>query len=229
MTELAMGVSGGGTGTGTNNIVNVGSIQTNQLNVDNLRLDGNTLSSQDTNGPILLAPNGNGRVNAQTTPGVSVGGFPSGGLQVTNPSTSANANSVITGHNLNNTNKQLWYFGSLSGSNDDIGIINRQNASLTFLTNNLTRMKVDAAGRIGVGATTLNSQLHVDQASATGAIPVLILDQGDDSEEMIEFIGTIGVGNALEAVGAKTLTTTHFVKISLPGALTRYFPVGTIA
>ena len=33
-----------------------------QFNVDNLRLDGNTLSSTDANGNIILDPNGNGRV-----------------------------------------------------------------------------------------------------------------------------------------------------------------------
>jgi hypothetical protein len=39
------------------------------LNVDNLRLDGNTLSSTDTNGNIVLAPNGTGDVqlDADTT------------------------------------------------------------------------------------------------------------------------------------------------------------------
>jgi len=51
----------------------------------------------------------------------------------------------------------------------------------------------------------------------------------DVSEEMIEFNTTIGTGNAIEAVGAKTLTTTHFIKVTLPGGLTRYIPCGTIA
>jgi len=46
---------------------------------------------------------------------------------------------------------------------------------------------------------------------------------------MIEFIGTIGTGNAIEAVAAKTLTVTHFIKVTIPGGLTRYFEVGTIA
>lgn len=36
---------------------------TGQVNVDNLRLDGNTLSSTDTNGNIILDPNGTGVVN----------------------------------------------------------------------------------------------------------------------------------------------------------------------
>lgn len=35
-----------------------------QLNTDNLRLDGNTLSSTDTNGNIELSPNGTGKINA---------------------------------------------------------------------------------------------------------------------------------------------------------------------
>jgi hypothetical protein len=35
---------------------------TGQFNVDNLRLDGNTISSTDANGNIVLAPNGSGDV-----------------------------------------------------------------------------------------------------------------------------------------------------------------------
>ncbi len=82
---------------------------------------------------------------------------------------------------------------------------------------------------VGITVDPPLARLHVDQTGAAAAIPVLYLDQGDNSEEMIEFNGTIGVGNAIEAVGAKTLTTTHFIKVTLPGSLTRYFPVGTIA
>ena len=81
---------------------------------------------------------------------------------------------------------------------------------------------------IGGGISTA-AKLVVDQQSTTAAKPVLILDQADISEEMIEFITTIGAGNAIEAVGGKTLTTTHFIKITLPGGLTRYIPAGTIA
>lgn len=33
-----------------------------QINVDNLRLDGNTISSQNTDGNILIAPNGSGHI-----------------------------------------------------------------------------------------------------------------------------------------------------------------------
>jgi hypothetical protein len=83
-------------------------------------------------------------------------------------------------------------------------------------------------GDVGVGAKTPAGKLHVDQSSATGAKPVLYLDQADVSEEILEINSTAGTGNAIEAVGAKTLTTTHFIKVTINGD-TRYIPAGTIA
>jgi len=81
------------------------------------------------------------------TPG-TVGGFASGAFQVRSPSTAVNANAVITGHNSNGGNKQLWYFGSTSSSNDNIAFINRQNSSISLSTNNITRFTVDQNGKI---------------------------------------------------------------------------------
>lgn len=91
-------------------------------------------------------------------------------------------------------------------------------------------MGFDAAGivQVGGGFTIQSGKLVVDQDSTTGAIPVLLLDQADVSEEMIEFTSTEGTGNAIEAAGAKTLTTTHFIKVTINGQ-TRYIPAGTIA
>ena len=82
---------------------------------------------------------------------------------------------------------------------------------------------------VGIDDSTPNAKLHVDQKGSSRAIPVLLLDQADVSEEMIEFVSTIGTGNAIEAVGAKSLTTTHFIKVTIPGGLTRYIECGTIA
>ncbi len=69
--------------------------------------------------------------------------------------------------------------------------------------------------------------LQLTQADASGSPPILI-SQNDVSEEMMEFSTTIGTGNAIEVVGVKSLTTTHFIKVTLPGSLTRYIPCGTI-
>jgi len=103
-----------------------------------------------------------------------------------------------------------------------------QDVPIVFGNNSLERMRIDSGGgNVAIGTTSTAAKLRVDNPSA--AQPVLYLDQGDVSEEMIEFATTIGVGNAIEAVGAKTLTVTHFIKITIPGPLTRYIEVGTIA
>ena len=106
---------------------------------------------------------------------------------------------------------------------------------LTFATNNWgiyvegSTMNNFIEGRLGVGENAPTAKLHVDQASTTAAIPAALFDQADISEEMFEFVSTIGTGNAIEAVGAKALTVTHFIKVTSPGSLTRYLEVGTIA
>ena len=84
-------------------------------------------------------------------------------------------------------------------------------------------------GNVGIGPTVPLAKAHIDQSSLTGALPVLLLDQGDDDETMIEFTGAIGTGNVIEAVGAKTLTTTHFLKVEITGVGIRYMSIGTIA
>jgi len=93
-----------------------------------------------------------------------------------------------------------------------------------------TRLAIYPNGDIIIGPNaTPAAQLHIDQSSASAAQPVALFDQANVSEEMFEFVSTIGVGNAIEAVGAKTLTPTHFIKVTVPGGLTRYLEVGTIA
>jgi len=107
-------------------------------------------------------------------------------------------------------------------------LYNHTDDYMALYTNGGEKVHIDSAGKVGI-LVTPSAQLHVDQSSTTAGIPVLTLDQADVSEEMIEFISTIGEGNAIEAANGKTLTTTHFIKVTLPGPLTRYIPVGTIA
>jgi hypothetical protein len=65
----------------TGNIVSNSSISANQINVDNIQLEGNTISITDSNGDLTLQPNGNGEVNiskvdidAGTIDNVTIGG-----------------------------------------------------------------------------------------------------------------------------------------------------------
>lgn len=101
--------------------------------------------------------------------GTSIGGFPSGALHVTSNSASVNSNAVITGHNLFGGNKQLWYIGSTSSSNDNIGIINRQNGNLTLSTNATTRMTIGAGGEVGIGGGAAASAIFDVTSTSKGA------------------------------------------------------------
>ena len=104
----------------------------------------------------------NAKLEVVGTSGSSVGGFPSGVLHVKDPSASVNANAVITGHNSFAGNKQLWYLGSVSGSNDNIAFINRQNANLELFTNSLARLIILADGDIGIGTSNPTAgKLHI--------------------------------------------------------------------
>lgn len=92
------------------------------------------------------------------------------------------------------------------------------------------RVRITDAGDVGIGiAASILGKTHIDQSSTSAAIPPLVLDQADLSEEFIKFITTTGTGNPIEAVGAKSLTTTHFIRVEIPGPAYVYIPVGTIA
>lgn len=53
----------GGTITASKGVVLDSNSKVNQWNVDNIRIDGNVISSQNTNGSIQLLPNGTGQIN----------------------------------------------------------------------------------------------------------------------------------------------------------------------
>lgn len=130
----------------------------------------------------------------------------------------------------NATGSGAFNFGSFLLFDSDVDILFRND------TTTVINMGIDATGNVLIGGgntgTSISNpgaRLYIDQNSATGAIPVLLLDQADDSEEMIEFTATVGTGNAIEAVGVKTLTTTHFIRVTVTGVGYVYIPVGTIA
>lgn len=99
----------------------------------------------------------------------------------------------------------------------------------TFAGGWMDRLNILNDGKTGVGIALPTAKLHVVQGSTTAAIPVLRLNQADLSEELIRFESTVGTGNPIEAIGGKTLTTTHFIRVHIEGVGNVYLPVGTIA
>lgn len=74
----------------------------------------------------------------------------------------------------------------INDDSEDVNVtIEGNNDSALFTTDG----GLDRVG-VGVGLGTHAGKLHVDQASATGAIPTLVLDQADISEGFINFIGS---------------------------------------
>src|SRR5690606_32513502 len=83
---------------------------------------------------------------------------------------------------------------------------------------------------IGNGVSNADSAVaRFEQTNTGGVSTVLALKQDDIDIPFITFETTIGEGNAIEEVGGKTLTTTHFVMVDIEGVGTRYLQVGTIS
>lgn len=60
-------------------------------------------------------------------------------------------------------------------------------------------------GTIAIGGTdSTAAQVYIDQSSATGAIPVLYLDQADLSEEIFAVATTVGAGNPIDTAAIGT-------------------------
>jgi len=75
-------------------------------------------------------------------------------------------------------------------------------ASAGVLTERLTILH---DGLVGIGVPGPTARLHIDQSSASGAMPVLRLDQGDADETFIDFIGSTA-GDGSVSISSDTTT-----------------------
>ena len=136
--------------------VNLETPGADQLNVDNIRIDGNTISSTDTNGDITLDPNGTGKVavpaaiEATTSTHANASVFKStGNTQLFLQDTDATAND------------QFWGF-QVSGGDFNILTCNDDRAS-----GFLTPIVIDSSGNVGIGETSPLGTLHVRTSDAS--------------------------------------------------------------
>ena len=101
----------------------------------------------------------------------------------------------------NQVGSAIVFYTAPGSSNDDIAEV----------------MRLTAAGDVGIGLGAPLGQLHVEQASTSGAQPVLFLDQSDISEEFIRLIGTSTnaslTTSIVEEAAVTTATREGFLKV----------------
>ena len=131
---------------------------TGQLNADNLRMDGNVISSTDSNGNIVLTPNGSGAVKIN---GISIEGTGTDKGHITTDDSTA----VSFGESVN-----VQGGITISGTTTTAGVSTTGNTtisgSLTAGSVNVGDLNISADGTI---TTDTNGDVNIDPAG-TGAI-----------------------------------------------------------
>ena len=145
---------------------------TGQYNIDNLRLDGNALTSTDTNGNISLSPNGSGTVDVATSRITSVTN-PSGAQDA---ATKSYVDAVKTGLDVK----------------DSVTMATTADLSCTY-SNGSSGVGGTLTLTAGNGAVTIDGI-----ATATASERVLVKNQDDAEENGIYYVSTVsGVGTTL--------------------------------
>ncbi len=217
-----------GTGVVASSLTSVGTLTT--LTVDDITVNGNTISSSGAS-TLAINPTAGQSITFDSTVTLDAGvvaSLTSLGIGIASPE------ALLTVKQTVDTGEGGISIGAVTGANNRFQIYVDSNDDLSFrwAASGATPIRVDEGGSVGIGtsATPTSARLEVNQSVSDGsdAIPVIMLTQADVSEEMIQMTSTAGVGNAIEDVGAKSLTTTVFIKCTVNGS-TVYIPAGTIA
>lgn len=177
------------------------------LYVDNLQLNGNTLSSTDNNGNILIDPIGTGYVQIVGTNGLVI---PSGSTSQQGPSIAGAIRYNTETSQFEGYSGANWSsLGGVRSVDGETYISPELNAgdgddTLRFYTNNILRMSIDTDS-IDIAGSIATVNIDATTASTTSSTGALVVDGG------------VGVGGALNVGGNITAT-------SINGT-----PIGTIA
>ena len=174
------------------------------FNVDNLRLDGNTLSSTDTNGNVVVAPNGTGDVQLDADT-VRVG--------------DSNANATIT----TNGTGDLILNTNAGSSSSSITIQDAANGNIVLAPNGTGRVEVSGTSSNAGG---INFYEDTDNGTNKALLTAPAALGSDITVTLPDITSTLGYRN-IPPVGTKTgsytLATTdvgEYVQVGSGGSIT---------
>ena len=162
-------------------------VETGQLTVDNVKIDGNTISSTDTNGDITLDPNGTGDTIIASG-NLGVGTTSPGGLA---EFYKAGTSEVLIGTDNGGT-AQLSLYESDDGTKEGLlkydGLNNRIHLATSGAANALVIPR--DSGNVGIGTSSPSGELHVKASSGFAELYVqgssstsgaYLFDQGSEA------------------------------------------------
>lgn len=193
-----------GTLTASSAIVVDASSKIDNLKVDNLDLNGNTISSTDTNGNIVLDPNGTGYVTITGTNGIVI---PVGTDLQRGPTVQGTIRYNTDSSSFEGYSGTNW--GSLGGvkSVDGLTYITAEatpgasDDTLTFVTNGTNALTIDTDS-IDIATKIATVNINATTASTSTTTGALVVDGG------------VGIGGALYVSGAISAESATFASIN---------------
>lgn len=181
----------------------------NNLKVDNLDLDGNTITSTDANGNIVLDPNGTGYVSIVGTNGIVI---PVGTTAQRTPNVQGAIRYNTDTSSFEGYSGATW--GSLGGvkSVDGLTFISAESApgasndTLSFVTNGVEAMSLDTDS-LDVASTILTTNINSTLTSTSTTTGALVVDGGVGIAENLNVGGVINIDNL--RLDTNTLSSTN--------------------
>jgi hypothetical protein len=198
-----------GTLTASSALITDSNSKLDNLKVDNLDLNGNTISSTDANGNIVLDPNGTGYVSIVGTNGVII---PVGTTAQRAPSVQGAIRYNTDTSSFEGYTGSTW--GSLGGvkSVDGLTFISAEsspgasNDTLSFVTNGVEAMSLDTDS-LDVAATILTTNINSTLTSTSTSTGALVVDGGVGIAENLNVGGVINIDNL--RLDTNTLSSTN--------------------
>jgi hypothetical protein len=198
-----------GTLTASSALITDSNSKLDNLKVDNLDLNGNTITSTDANGNIVLDPNGTGYVSIVGTNGVVI---PVGTTGQRAPSVQGAIRYNTDTSSFEGYTGSTW--GSLGGvkSVDGLTYISAESApgssndTLSFVTDNVERMSLDTDS-LDIANTILTTNINSTLTSTSTSTGALVVDGGVGIAENLNVGGVINIDNL--RLDTNTLSSTN--------------------